>query len=328
MNEKDVKSEVSNTQNLKKENKSTNTNKTSKKEYSLFQGKVLTIFSNDLQFGKSDRQVNIFGLFRFKENNTNYVVYADVYDQYNIIYYATAHIKGENILALAAKKEEDNNIVKEYIFKLTNKEKLENYEMLSLDNIEYLEIIDFNKIEVKPEIVTTLINLVIPKEEKAIAKNNSKGKKTHSKTIILLLILIIFFYVGAFFLNNKPDQNIISKNILCKINYEHDELEAIFYEEKTFNFDNQDNLQNIDNLSQYVFKTSEDYQDFVNKGIYFKYQPEENNNGGFTLDDETYTYKITYKEYIDDNYSYPTNYEEVLSYYKEKGYTCEESINQ
>lgn len=293
-------------------------------------GKVVKVFTNELTFGKNDRLVNIFGLFKYKKNNTNYVVYADVVNEYNIIYYATAHIKENNILTLDAKKEEDANAIKEYIFKLTSGESLNDYEPLSLDNIETIEIIGFSKIDVKPEILSSLIELTIPKkEEKTSSKTNKiKKKKSSLKTVLLILIIACLGGGAYLYFTNLPDPNAISKNIVCKTNYEHDELEATVYEEKTFNFNNQDTLKSIDNLNSYLFNTTDDYLDFVNRGLYYKYMPDDNTEGGYNLDNNTNTYKVTIKETIDETYTEATAYEEVLSVYKSKGYSCTESINE
>ena len=312
---------------INKENKTEqNNNKETPKEEI---GKVLKVFTNELTFGKNDRQVNVFGLFKYKKNSTNYIVYGDVNDQYNIVYYATAHIKGNSILTLDAKKEEDNNAVKEYIFKITNNESMTDYERLSLKDIDTIEIIGFSKIEVKPEVISSLIELTIPKKkEEQKSLKTTKKKKSPLKTVLLILIIACLGGGAYIFFTNQPDPNMIVKSITCKINYDHQELEAIVYEEKTFNFNNQDNLENIDTLNSYVFNTTNDYLEFVNKGLYFKYMPGDDEDGGYSLDDENNTYKITTKEKIDEEYAEATAYEEVLTYYKSKGYTCEESISQ
>ena len=54
--------------------------------------------------------------------------------------------------------------------------------------------------------------------------------------------------------------------------------------------------------------------------------PENNTEGGWDKDDATYTYKTIEIERIDISYKKPTDYEEVLSYYKDENYICEEKV--
>ena len=53
--------------------------------------------------------------------------------------------------------------------------------------------------------------------------------------------------------------------------------------------------------------------------------PDDNLEGGWDKDDENYTFKTFRKERINTGYKKPTEYEEVLSYYKLENYTCSEN---
>ena len=292
-------------------------------------GKTLKVFSNELTFGKNDRLVNIFGAFKYKKNTTNYIVYADTNEKYNIVYYATAHIKDDSVLTLDAKKVEDTNAIKEYIFKVTNSESLSDYEMFNLDKINYIEIIGYSKLEIKPEVFSKLVELTIPKpEQKEKPKENTKKKTSPLKALLIIIILLCIGIGGYIFFTSKPTSEAITKSITCTKNYNHEDLEAVVYEEKKFNFNNRDTLENVDNIESFVFNTPEDYSDFVNRGLYFNYRPDDEVNGGYSLDDDNNTYKIITKDNVDESYNEPIDYEEVLSYYKAEGYICEESINQ
>ena len=292
-------------------------------------GKIVKVFTNDLTFGQKERQVYIHGVFKYNKNNTNYIVYADINNEYNLIYYATAHIKENSILTLDAKKEEDNIAIKEYIYKLTNKESLEDYELININNINMIEIIGFNKIEVKPEIISSLINLTIPNEtkEEPIINEGPTKKKNSSKLLIIILLLAVLSFGAYMFLNSKIQTSGIEKYIICKTSYNHKELNAIVYEEKTFNFNNKDTLETIDSLESYVFSTNDDYLEFINKGLFYKYMPTDN-NGGYKQEDENNTFKLTTKEKVDASYKEAINYEDILANFKSKGYSCEESINK
>ena len=73
--------------------------------------------------------------------------------------------------------------------------------------------------------------------------------------------------------------------------------------------------------------TNKDYQNFIMKGIIYKYTPS-NNEGTWSKDDNNYTFKTSIRKVIDTSYNLPTNYEEVLLYNKNKGYICREEIRE
>ena len=292
-------------------------------------GKIVKVFTNELTFGQKERQVYIFGTFKYIKNNTNYIVYSDINNNYNLVYYATAHIKENSILTLDAKREEDSTAIKEYIYKLTNNESLQDYKIINIDNINMIEIIGFNKIEVKPEIISSLINLTIPKEikEEPQTSQEPSKKKKNSKLLIIILLLAVLSFGAYMYLTSQTQTSGIEKYITCKISYHHKDLNAIVYEEKTLNFNNKDTLETIETLESYVFSNNDDYLDFINKGLYYKYMSSDN-NGGYKQEDENNTFKITTQEKVDISYKEAINYEEVLTSYKSKGYSCDESINE
>ena len=119
-------------------------------------GKELKVVEYNLTFGGKARIVNVLGLFRYIKNNSLYVIYTDKDTTYNIINYGSSHIKNDSILSMTPKKE-DEEIIKEYIFKDANKEELNGFEVQSLESINSIEIISSNKLEVKPEVIQSLI---------------------------------------------------------------------------------------------------------------------------------------------------------------------------
>ena len=89
---------------------------------------------------------------------------------------------------------------------------------------------------------------------------------------------------------------------------------------------NYDKLKSINTTLVYQFN-SDSYQDFIMKGTYYKYMPDDK-DGGFSKDDDKYTFTTITKEVVDTSYNKPTNYEEVLSSNKANGYTCIEEIKE
>ena len=289
-------------------------------------GKELKVIEYNLTFGTNARIVNVISLFKYKKNNNIYIVYSDVNSSYDIIYYGSSHIKDTTVLSMECKDKMDEEIVKELIYKITNKEELEDYEIINLDNIDGLEIISSNKIEIKKEILEKLIDLTIPKKEmpKKDTVQEKKTKKSKLPLILLILLLILLATFGFLFLN-KPVKNNTEKTIICEKKYNHETLPAIVNETQTFNFNINDSLESININQEYEFNTEKDYFDFINEGTYYKYIPKEDDEGNWDKDDENFLFKTTKKEMITTGYDKPIEYEEVLSYYKAENYTCKEN---
>ena len=292
-------------------------------------GKTLKVVQYNLEFGASDRFVDVFGCFKYKPNSNMYLIYADTKkdQKYNMIYYGSSHVKGNSILSMRCREAKEVEIIKEYIFKVTNHETLDNFEVVSLENIEEIEIIASDKLEVKPEILSTLTEITLPKKQEDIIEKTPplKKKKKNSKTLIFFLLILVMISYGAYYFLTLSPKDTTSKKIICQKEYQHKTLEAVVQEENTYNFNVQDNLERIDTIMTYQFE-EEDYQDFIMKGTYYKYLPDEDQDGGFKQDDKNYTFKIMMKETIDTSYTKPTAYEEVLAYYKTEGYTCTEEF--
>ena len=174
-------------------------------------GKVLKVKVSNLEFGTQDRYVNILGCFKYLPNGNIYIVYSDVGTNYNIIYFGNGHVRGNQALCMELRDKQEEEVIKEYIFKVTNKESLDNFSFISLDIIEDIEIINSSKMEIKNEIFLNLIDIVIPKvevkEELKEEVVKIKSKKNSFKLIVLLLLLIILGGV-LFFLFTVPKDNI------------------------------------------------------------------------------------------------------------------------
>lgn len=291
-------------------------------------GKTLKVVEYNLTFGSNARMVHVFGCFKYKKNNNLYLVYADVDSKIPIVYYGSSHIKENSILSMECRDSKEEEIIKEYIFKVTNQEVLENFEMISLTDISGVEIISSNKLEVKEEVINSLVDLTIPKpEEKEREKTKEKPKKKKHKNLFIFLLILIVLGGGYLYFSTLSPKDQVSKTIVCSKMYHHDKLNATVEEENTYNFNYQDSLESIDTVMVYQFN-EEDYLDFINKGTYYKYMPESDTEGGFDKDDDLYRFKIITKERVDSSYNKPTNYEEVFSYYKGEGYTCNENIEK
>ena len=116
-----------------------------------------------------------------------------------------------------------------------------------------------------------------------------------------------------------------SKSIICTKEVSDRNLNARVEESIVSNFNNKNVLENIETTQVFMFDTESDYQDFINKGIMYKYMPDDE-NGGYKQDDEKLQFSFVTRMAVDSSYLKPTWYEEVLSYYKGEGYTCDEKL--
>ena len=298
-------------------------------------GKELKVVEYDLKFGQKPRMVNVFGVFKYKPNNNLYVVYADVDTNLSYVSYGSSHVKNDSILSMSCNKDKDEEIIKEYIFKVTNKEEIDNFEIISLDDISGIEIISSNKLEIKKDVLDSLVKLTIPvkekKEDNIEKKTPKKKKKSSLKFMLIFIIMLMIVSMGAYiFVMPKTEDNRVFKNIVCTKSYSHEDLINVNVdEEKKFNFNNSDNLLNVDVTTIYNFNDEEVYLEFINKALYYKYMPDDSdNNGGWVNNDDAHTFKMIEKINVDEDYDEPTRYEDVLSTLKKDGYTCNENIEK
>ena len=290
-------------------------------------GKVLKVVEYDLTFGKDARMVNVFSVFRFRKNNGLYVIYADVDTQYNVVNYGGSHIKGNTVLSIGGKPNDDE-IIKEYIFKIINGEKLDDFEVISLDSIEGIEIISSNHLELKTDVIQQLIDKTIPKKEVIEEEVKKPVKKKKKGKLLIILLLLIAIGGGAYYFlpNYLSNNDKVSKVVDCTLTSSNQSLNASVEEKRTLNFDYKDVLKSIDTTIIFHFNSEKDYEDFINRGTMYKYMPEDETKGGFKQDAGNNIFTIMKKEEVDSNYTNAVNYEEVILENKREGYTCEEKV--
>ena len=291
-------------------------------------GKTLKVVELNYNFTPSDRYVNVFGFFKYKKNGNLYVIYTDINTIYEIIYYGSSHKKDGNLLSMACKNEE-SEIIKEYIYKLTNNEELENFEIYTLDDINQIELISSNKLEIKLEVIKKLEALTIPKNKEELTQEQQKKIKTKSKNKNLIPILLLILAImggGYFYLTNIINTDKLLKTIFCTKNYQHKKLNATVEEKNTYSFIKNDKLKNIENISIYKFTTQQDYETFINNGDIYNYMPK--NLKKYTPNETEFIIEYISSFEVDESYKEPTEYETINNYYTNNGYSCSEKIEK
>lgn len=287
-------------------------------------GKELKVAEYNLSFGSSARMVNVYSVFRYIKNNGLYVIYGDVNPTQPVINYGSSHVKENTILSMTPKPE-DEEIIKKYIFKVTKNEDLKEFEIISLEPIETIEIIASSYLEVKPEIINSLIEKTMPKKEEVSENVETKKGKKKNKMLIPLILILAACGAGYYYYTTLNQSDNTVKAIICKKETSNNSIGATIATTSEYHFNNEDILENVETTQIYSFLSTDNYEDFINKGLFYKYMPNDE-NGGFKEDKENNTITYVSKEFVDSNYSESTNYEEIISQNKKDGYTCEEQI--
>ena len=292
-------------------------------------GKTLGVVEYNLTFGTNIRMVNVFGCFRYKKNNNIYIVYADVNTKYEFIHYGSSYIKNNIILSMASRTE-DVEVIKEYIYKVINNEDLSDFERFDLNGATGVEIIASNNLEIKLDVIRKLEELMIPKKEEVVVADvkpkKEKKKIKFNKGLLLVVLLSIVVLGGGYFYLSTKLSNVVAKEIVCSREYNDSKLDAIVLEVNTYIFYNNSDLDSVETLSTYKFGSEETYLDFINRGTYYKYIP--NDEAVPNFDATTYTFEVKSVKKVDSAYVEPTGYEEVFSYYSGEGYVCHELIEE
>ena len=112
-------------------------------------GKEIKVIEYNLTYGNNVRLVNVLGCFKYKENDNLYIVYSDVINNYNIIYYGSSHIKDKSVLSMQCKNEKDKETsIKKVKEKISEKNNFKNdlfILQLMLTSLTTKSIEDFHK---------------------------------------------------------------------------------------------------------------------------------------------------------------------------------------
>ena len=290
-------------------------------------GKTLKVKVSQLEFGTSDRYVNILGCFKYIPNGNIYIVYTDTDLKYNVVHYGNGHVRQGGVLCMSCRSKDEEEVIKEYIFKVSNNEGLESFEAYPLGDVSDIEIIGSTKLEIKMEVLLDLVGKVIPKEEKEEVKEVKSKKKKKKKSFgsVLLGIIIAFIILGGiYYIVSMFTTDIVAKSITCSKSYPDDSINAVVIEENKYSFNVTDTLEGLETTYTYQF-TEEAYNEFFLRGIHYKYME---NSDDWSKDDIEYIFRVITKRSIDSSYDEPKDYEEAIKYYKDNGYSCIEEIER
>lgn len=283
-------------------------------------GKVVKISDYNLTYGKEAMYVNIYGAFKYVKNGNKYVIYSyvDNIKRGNKLHYGSLFVRNNELVVMLSKDTKDD-VVKGFIDCVINNKNMSEYEIISLKDINGIQIIDDASVSFDVDI-STLYDKTIPKVE-VVKKDDVKKEKSFSISYIFfalfIIVLVLFFFVNP--------EVLVGENIKynCSKSYIHDSLNANVSEEVELVFTSKGKITSIDVTTDYVFGNSDEYNDFRNKGYYYQYMEE---GDTYKLDDDSYTYRVFSKIDTSNDYFMPTDKDELISYYEDNDYVCKEEV--
>lgn len=273
-------------------------------------GKKIVVNDYKLTYGQETVYVNVYGAFKSNKNGNKYIIYS--YDNIKL-YWGSLFIRNNELVVIIS-KEDSSEIVKKFILEVINGKLSDDFDIISLDNIQSIQIID-EMLCVFDVDMNKLYDATIPKVE--VIKEEVKEKKRISIANVFFVLFILV--VAAFFFVNP--EVIYGKNqkYICNKTYVHDKLPADINEEIELIFTSKDVINSIKITTECKFNDPEYYSEFSNKGYVYQYFDDADS---YNQNDDNYTYRLFSSIDTKSDYFMPTGRDELISYYKDNGYDC------
>lgn len=276
-------------------------------------GKKLKVNDYKLTYGQETQIINMYGAFKNAKSGNKYAIYS--YEKQNKLCYGSFFVRGNEAVIMKS-KEEQSELIKEFVDYLLNEKENDKFEIISLDKIEAIQIID-EYISGEAVDLNKLDEITIPKPIVKEEKETNQKKKTVSIATIcltlLFLVIIAFFFVNPEVIIGKD------KNYSCTKSYLHKKMPSSVTEEILLTFSGKGNITNIDLVTDYIFNDVEYYVEFKEKSYFYQYMEE---GDSYKFIDDKYTYRIFSSINTKEEYFLPTEEKELIKHYQDKGYTC------
>lgn len=273
-------------------------------------GKKIKINDYKFTYGQETAFINIYGAFKNKKNGNKYVIYS--YDN-NKLYYGSLFIRNSEMVIMVS-KEEASGVVEKFTYSILDNKKNDDFEIISLDNIDSAQIIDESLCDFDVD-MNKLYDLTIPKPE--VIKEEVKPKKRISiigvSLVLLVVVIILFLFMNPEIIYGK------NKKYICTKSYLHDKLPATVNEEIELVFNGKNNISSIKTKFDYVFSDTDYYKEFRDKSYFYQYF---NEGDTYKFDDDKYTYRLFSSINTEEDYFMPRELEELVSYYEGNRYSC------
>lgn len=273
-------------------------------------GKVIKSNDYKFNFGQETIFLNVFAVFKSIKNGNKYIIYS--YDNKKL-YCGSAFIKNNEIVVMVSKDENDDDI-NSFVKKLIDNNYQDEYEIISLDKVNSVQVIDEKICDVNVDI-DKLNDITIPKPK--VVLEEVTPKKKINFTVIFLLIFILV--VAMFFFFNPEVIN--GKNVYytCSKSYDHEKLPASVIENVELEFNGHGTVIDIKVKSDYIFNDVNYYKEFRDKSYFYQYFSD---GDTYKFDDSTYTYKLFSSINTKEDFFLPTDKDGLIKHYQDDNYTC------
>ena len=273
-------------------------------------GKVIKLNDYKFNFGQETIFLNVFAVFKNIKNGNKYIIYS--YDNKKL-YCGSTFVKNNEIIVMISKGENDDDI-KKFVKELINNNYQEEYEIISLDKVNSIQVIDEAICDVDVDI-KKLNDITIPKHK--VVEKEVVPKKKVNFTIVFLLVFILV--VAMFFFFNPEVIN--GKNVYytCSMSYNHEKLPASVIENVELEFNGHGTIIDIKVKSDYIFNDVNYYKEFRDKSYFYQYFSD---GDTYKFDDDTYTYKLFSSINTKEDFFLPTDKDGLIKHYQDDNYTC------
>lgn len=273
-------------------------------------GKVIKLNDYKFNFGQETIFLNVFAVFKNIKNGNKYIIYS--YDNKKL-YCGSAFVKNNEIIVMISKGENDDDI-KKFVKELINNNYQEEYEIISLDKVNSIQVIDEAICDVDVDI-KKLNDITIPKPK--IVKEEVIPKKKVNFTIVFLFVFILV--VAMFFFFNPEVINGKNVKYVCSKSYVHEKLPASVIENVELEFNGHGTIIDIKVKSDYIFNDVNYYKEFRDKSYFYQYFSD---GDTYKFDDNTYTYKLFSSINTKEDFFLPTDKDGLIKHYQDDNYTC------
>lgn len=273
-------------------------------------GKVIKLNDYKFNFGQETVFLNVFAVFKSIKSGNKYIIYS--YDNKKL-YCGSAFIKNNEIVVMVSKDENDDDI-NSFVKKLIDNNYQDEYEIISLDKVNSVQVIDEKICDVNVDI-DKLNDITIPKP-KVVLEEVTPKKKINFTVIFLLAFILV---VAMFFFFNPEVINGKNVKYVCNKSYNHDKLPASVNENIELEFNGHGTIIDIKVKSDYVFSDADYYKEFRDKSYFYQYFSD---GDTYKFDDSTYTYKLFSSIDTKEDFFLPTNKDGLIKHYQDENYTC------
>ena len=152
-------------------------------------GKKIRINDYKFTYGKEVMYVNVYGAFKSVKSGNKYVIYSYIDDvnKKNKLYYGSVFVRNNELVVMLSKDTKEDS-VKEFTTDILSDKNEDNYEIISLKDIDSIQIIDDAPVSFDVDI-NKLYDKTMPKVK--VIKKEDKPKKRVSIGYIFLILFII-----------------------------------------------------------------------------------------------------------------------------------------